>query len=111
MAGAPQQGQSDNSTGLLWGVAAFLLALYALWHYLHKQMVTGYFTLKLAEVNLLNTVTGDKYEALRTQVKSALYSASDMTINDVASLGTSVGEVIRYPFIIFLFLLTLTVYF
>lgn len=111
MAGAPQQGQSDNSTSLLWGVAALFLFLYGIWYYFHKQIVTGYFSLKLAEVNLLNTITGNKYEMLHTQVQSALYRAGTATFSDIASIGTSVGDVIRFPFIVFLFLLTLAVYF
>lgn len=111
MAGAPQQGQSDNSAGILWGTAAIFVFIGAIWYVFKKQIMAGYLALKLVEVNILNSLTGNHYQSLQTLVISAKANVGSLTLNDLLTIGTSVGNIIRYPFVILLFILAIAVYF
>ena len=112
MAGAPQQGgQSDNSTGILWGIAALFVTVGAIWFVFKKQLVTAYLMLKLMEVHVLNALTGDHYEELRKYILVALANSGNLKLNDIIHVGASVGDVIRYPFVILLIILAFIVYF
>lgn len=111
MAGAPQQGQSDNSAGILWGIAAIFAFIGAIWFIFKAQLISGYLALKLYEVNILNALTGNRYQELAYNIASRLKNASGLTFNDVIALGASVGDYIRYPFVILMIILGLVVYF
>lgn len=111
MAAPAQGGQSDNSTGLLWGIAAIFVFFATIWYVFKAQIIAGYLLLKLHEVNILNTITGNRYLDLSQTVASSVPLAKDLTLNTLLEIGTQVGDIIRYPFIIMLFILTIVVYF
>lgn len=111
MAGAPQQGQSDNSAGILWGIAALFAFLGAIWFVFKNQMVGAYLSLKLYEVNILNSLTGNRYQELAYTIAGRIKNVGGMSFNDVIALGATVGDYIRYPFVIVMVILGLIVYF
>jgi intracellular multiplication protein IcmP len=113
MAGAPQQGggQSDNSTGILWGIAALFGFVGGIWYVFKVQIIRGYLSLKLMEINLLNSLSGNHYAELSNTISAALQSPAQLALNDVAFLGASVGSLIRYPFVLLMLILAVVVYF
>ncbi len=111
MAGPPAQGQSDNSTALLWVVAAFFVTLYGIWHFYHAAIVSGYLYLKEVEMNALNKVMGGRYLTLANDVAAVRPQAKDLALSSVVKIGTEVGDLVKYPFVGILFILTITVYF
>ena len=111
MAGAPQQGQSDNSAGILWGIAAIFVTMGGLWYAFHVPIIRGYLSLKLFEVNILNILFNDKYIALAQEIIYGKVNAETLGLHGVLDIGSSVGNVIRYPFIILMVILAFVVYF
>lgn len=112
MAGAPQQGgQGDNSYGILWGIAALFFALYGVWFVFHEQIVSAYLSLKMFEVNILNSFTGNRYQELSDQISSMMSNPKSLELNNVIALGASVGSIIRYPFVIIMVILAIAVYY
>lgn len=110
MAGAPQQGQSsDNSAGILWGIAALFAFAGGIWFVFKSAIVSAYLTLKLYEVNILNSLTGDRYQALANTLTLAIKNSAGLDFNTLIKLGASVGEYIRYPFVILLVILGIVV--
>lgn len=110
MAGAPQQGQSsDNSAGMLWGIAALFAFAGGIWYVFRSAIVSAYLTLKLYEVNILNSLTGDRYQALAYSISSAIKNSSGLEFHTLVKLGASVGDYIRYPFVILLVVLGIVV--
>lgn len=110
---APQQtgGQSDNSTGILWVVAGCFATLGIIWAVYKAAIIKFYLSLKLLEVNLLNLVTGHHFDDLRFSILTALAMPEKLTLLDVLNLGASVGNYIRFPFVLLLFVLAVVVYF
>ena len=113
MAGAPQQGggQSDNSASMLWGIAALFAFVGGIWYVFKPQIISGYLALKLFEVNIMNSLSGNHYAALSGAISMALQKPGRLTLNDVVMLGSGVGDVIRYPFVILMIILAFVVYF
>lgn len=112
MAGAPQQGQSDNSAGILWSIAAIFATIAFLWYGFKKQIVSGYLGVKLMQLQVVNALNGNKYEALQRALAGARNNSGRLTVNDVAMIGSAVGDInlIRYPFVILMFILAYLVY-
>lgn len=112
MAGAPQQGgQSDNSAGILWGIAALFVFVGGVWFVFKEALVTAYLSLKMYEVGILNAISNDKYLALATQLQYAMKNVSGLKFEQVVALGANVGTYIRYPFVVILVILGLVVLF
>jgi intracellular multiplication protein IcmP len=103
-------GQSDNSAGILWGIAAIFAVVGVLWYVLKSYIVYGYFLIKLYEVDLLNLVTNDRYEALHRTILAALAHPQNVGFSDLITIGSEVGAWIRYPFALLLFILAIIVY-
>lgn len=104
---APQQGQSDNSAGILWVTAAIFLAIAAIWYAFKKAIVHAYFTMKLWEINFLALFTHNLDD-----VRSAILTMDPKTINfqDVVNVGQAVGNYVRFPFALLLFGLAVVVF-
>jgi intracellular multiplication protein IcmP len=113
MAGAPQQGgQPDNSTGILWGVAALFAAIGVIWVVFKTKIVSVYLLIKLGEVDALNAMFhSDYFDQLRNLILTALAHPTNVTFNQLMYIGGTVGSWLRFPFVIFLFILAIIVYF
>lgn len=109
MAAAPQGGnQGDNSSGVLWSVAALFAVGAGIWYGFKKYLVTYYFKLKLLEIDVLSHFTNNLDD-----VRSTIYSMDVNTIQlvDVLHVGEAVGYYLRIPCIIFICILAVVVFF
>ena len=117
MPAAPQSGgQGDNSSGILWGIAAVFAAIAAIWYALKDQIVWVYLTAKLYEISFLNYLTlklnfyPGYFTATQTSIQNALANPTSVAFNDLINLGDMVGDWLRYPFIAILLVLAVVVY-
>jgi len=118
MPAAPQGGgnQGDNSASMLWGIAGAFAAIGAVWFAFKNQIVALYLTLKLYELNFISAVssffTGNPqyFDHLKAAIITAKMHPANITFNDLLSLGTGVGDWLRIPFVILLFILAIVVY-
>jgi intracellular multiplication protein IcmP len=118
MPAAPQGGgnQGDNSAGILWGIAAFFAAVGGVWYVFKTQIVSLYLLLKFYELNFLSYIssfiTHNPYyfEQLKASILSARANPSSVSFNNLLALGSSVGDWLRYPIILLLFILAVVVY-
>lgn len=110
---APQQGggQSDNSAGILWGIAAIFAALGGIWYAFKVQIVCGYLLVKLYEVKLISIFSSSDYiDRLQTAILAALASPQAVTFQDLILIGSGVGSWLRIPFAALLIVLAFFVY-
>ena len=56
-AGGQQQGQSDNSMGILWIIAAIFIFAAIIWYSFKKNLVSFYLTIKLWEISVISLFT------------------------------------------------------
>lgn len=110
---APQQGGGgqDNSTGLLWGAAGVIAGLYAIWFSFKAQLVGAYLYLKLFEANILNFMSGHRFEGVKTSILQAMTHPATVDGTQLMTIGTGVGDYLRYPFVFILVVLAVVVYF
>lgn len=108
MAAQQQPGQSDNSSALLWIVAALFFAAGVSWFSFKKQLIGFYFTIKLWEINFISLFTHG-LDDVRTTILSGNYN--NYTFTDVIKVGQAVGEYMRIPSVLILFVLAFVVYF
>lgn len=112
MAPAPQGGgQGDNSASLLWGAAAVIAFLYIIWFVFKAKLVSFYLMIKLFEVNMLNFITGNRLEQLKGTILSALKNPDAVPGDVLVHIGNSVGDYLKFPFVILLVILAFVVYF
>lgn len=114
---APQQGgQSDNSAGILWGVAAIFATLGIVWYVFKAQIAAMFLGLKLAEVNMvtwffnhigMSTPQLDKLRLLIINLKSRPVNIS---FANLMLIGDIIGKWLRIPFVVLLFILGIVVY-
>lgn len=111
MAAPAQQGggQSDNATGIIWGVAAFLIALGVIWYSFKSYIIYAYLTLKLYEINFLSIFTS-YFDELRITTLNALANQSKIDFPALIAIGDGVGDWLRIPIVILLFVLAFVVY-
>lgn len=113
---APQGGgqSSDNTMGIIWGVAALFAAIGVVWYVFNKAIIRGYLWLKLSEVKLLSSLFGyfsiSYFEPIKARLFSALINSDQLTFNDLMLLGRSVGDILKVPFSLFLLCLAVIVY-
>lgn len=104
-------GSSDNSTGILWGIAAIFAIVGGVWFVFKKQIIHAYLALKLFELNIVSAITGNSYEALRNALQLGMTYPSRLTFENIVLLGSGVGEYVRYPFMFLMIVFAATVYF
>jgi intracellular multiplication protein IcmP len=116
MAGAAPQGgggQSDNSAGILWGIAAIFAAIGIVWYAFKVYIVYGYLYVKLYEVKML-AIFFNFHESYFSDLQSAILAAianpNNVTFNDMLFIGSAVGSWMRVPFALFLAVLAVVVY-
>src|SRR3990167_7027000 len=110
---APQQGggQSDNSAGILWGIAAIFAILGGVWYAFKTQIVTGYLWVKLYEVKFISIFSSSDYlDRLETAILAALTVPKAVSFNDLILIGSGVGSWLRIPFAVLLLVLAFFVY-
>jgi len=108
MPAAPQQGNSDNSMGILWIIAAFLIFLGLFWYVFKAKIIHFYFTIKLWEIDFISLFT-HRLEDVRTAILTA--DPNTLNLDDVIRVGYAVGDYIRIPLIIIIVILAFIVYF
>src|SRR5579883_2102202 len=118
MAGAPQQGnQSDNSAAMLWWVAAIFAAIGAIWYGFKDYIVIAYLSMKLYEVDMLTwlgTHLNFNVFALQQVQSAILYARTNpghLKFNELVGIGTVVGDWLRFPLMLLMFVLAIWVYF
>lgn len=113
---APQGNQSDNSSAILWWVAAIFAAIGGIWFAAKAQIISAFLTIKYYELVLITTVTHylniDTTTLTQTQAALNYARANPMAINfnQLLALGESVGDLLRIPLVILLFILAIVVY-
>lgn len=115
---APQAaggGQGDNSTAMLWMVAAVFAAIGIIWFVFRTEIVAIYLTIKLYELDILTYLGGlfkhpYYFENLRQEVISARDAAASVSYHDLGLIGNNVGKWIRLPLVVLLILLAVIVY-
>ncbi|MCL4405906.1 MAG: type IVB secretion system coupling complex protein DotM/IcmP, partial [Firmicutes bacterium] len=106
----PQQpsGQSDDSMGILWAIAAIFAACAAVWYLFKKQLVAFFIKIKLAEISLISYFTPALAD-VRTTILAA--DPEKMTFLDVSQIASVVGVYLRYPVILVLLIFAALVFF
>jgi intracellular multiplication protein IcmP len=107
MAGAPQQGQSDGSSGILWVVAAIFALMMAVWYKGQVYIVEYYFKLKLWEIDVISYVTNN-LDDVRTTI--LLSDPAHTSFDVMLKVGSAVGYYLRIPCIILIFCLSILIY-
>ena len=108
MAGAQQPNQSDNSMGILWIIGAILVFSAVIWYYFKNTIISVYFKIKLFEIDLLSHFT-TKLDDVRSLI--LLTNPAKFTFQDVLSVGEAVGDYLRIPLVILIFILAVVVFF
>jgi intracellular multiplication protein IcmP len=114
----PQQSGQDNSSAMLWIVAMVFATLGGVWYAFKNQIIAFYLTVKLYEVYFLSHLTQrlhlDTYyyyfEQLRSVILFARNNPTSITFNDLLNLGTGVGNWLRIPFVVLMFIMAILVY-
>ena len=109
--GAQAGGQSDNSAGMLWGVAAIFAIVGMIWFAFKRYIVTAYLLIKLYEVDFLNLITGHHFSELDATILAALANPGKASFGDLMTIGADVGNILRFPFAAGLIVLAFIVYF
>lgn len=104
-------GSSDNSAGMLWGIAAIFAFLGGIWFVFKNQIIYGYLSLKLFELNIVSMVTGGNYSQLSRAIQAGMVYPGRVTFEDLVIMGAGVGDYVRYPFVLLMFILAAVVYF
>lgn len=121
MAGAAQGGgggQSDNSAGILWSVAAIFAAIGGIWFAFKDYIILFYLSMKGYELQFLTYLSQyltfldpAKLDQARRAITYAKTNPNSITFPDLATIGASVGDWLRFPFFILLLVLAVVVYF
>lgn len=112
MAGAPQGNQADNSTGILWGIAAIFLFLFMIWVAFQKYIKTSFLFIKLYEVKFLLAIFPTAYlEKLYSIILYAMANPDQVKFNDLWLIGGGVGTWLSIPLAVLMFALAIIVYF
>lgn len=107
-AGASQQsGQPDNSMAFFWIIAAVFAAGGVIWYLYRDILIHVYLTIKLWEIHLISLFTNGLNEVQTLIVNSKKES---LTFDDVTKIGQAVGEYLRLPLVVILFVLAFMVY-
>lgn len=111
--------QSDNSAAMLWWVAGIFAAIGGIWYGFKESIIRFYLLIKLYEVDGLYFLRQYLGAYINFPNLDQLYSAinyaravpKNIAFNDVILIGNAVGDWLRIPFAVLLFLLAIIVYF
>ncbi len=108
---SPQQGQSDDSMGIIWLIAGILAGLGIIWYLFKAQIIKFYFYLKLFEINYFIGLFTNRLDDVRTFILNAFAKGvTKLSYEEVVNVGAAVGEYVRYPLIILIILMAVAVY-
>jgi intracellular multiplication protein IcmP len=111
MAAAQQGGQGgDNTYSILWSIAAIFLVGGVIWVYFKKYIAITFLTIKLYELSILRLVSGHYFDDLHASILYLLTSPDTIQFTDLLTVGRSVGDWLRFPFMILLIILACVVY-
>lgn len=107
-AGGGQQGQSDNSMGILWIVGAIFIFGAIIWYAFKAAIINFYLTIKLWEISLISIFTS-RLDDVRTVIQTSDHAK--LSFNDVSLLGEAVGNYLRFPLVLIIIILAFVIYF
>ena len=112
MAGAQQPNQSDNSAGILWGVAAIFAITGMIWFSFKNYIIWVYLFVKLSEVHLLNAIFPSAYfERLNSIILYAIANPAKISFSDLMLIGSGIGKWMTIPLAVLFCFLAIVVYF
>jgi len=106
--GGPAQ-QQEDSMALLWGLIGFFAILGIIWYSLHDQIVYGYLTLKMWEIDLLSLFTHSS-AVMQAKAQMAVARTSVTEFSSMVAYGQLVGTYIRIPLTILMVFLMIVVF-
>ncbi len=106
--GGGQQGQPDNSMGLLWIISAIFIFGATIWYVFKKNIISFYFTIKLWEIAAISLFT-HKLDDVRTVIVTT--DPEKFSFEQVAQLGQVIGDYLRFPFVLIILILAFIIYF
>lgn len=113
---APQGGgQGDHSYDVLWTMAAIFVVGGIVWYIYKAQIVSGFLTLKIYELDALNFLGKlidhpYYFEPLRQTLITAREGAANIGYMDLLNKGGQVGKYLRIPAVVLLVMLGVIVY-
>jgi len=110
MAGQQQQQQQggDNSLAPFWIIVGLFALFWILWYFTHTQVSFFILKVRLYEAYLISLFNSN-VDPLIGVIKDA--SPADMKLNDLANISGQIGAYLRYPCVIILVILAITIYF
>jgi len=110
MARAPggQGDQSEGSSGILWIIAAILIFGALFWFTFKEKIIGFYFTVKLWEIDFISHFT-PRLNDVRTYILKTPYQ--QFSFQDVIHVGNAVGDYVRIPVVLLIFILAFFIYF
>ncbi|MCD6039404.1 MAG: hypothetical protein K0S27_804 [Gammaproteobacteria bacterium] len=106
--GGGQQGQPDNSMGILWIIGAIFIFGAGIWYVFKKNIVSFYFKIKLWEIAAISLFTHG-LEDVRTTILTT--KPEQFSFNEVSLLGQAVGDYLRIPFVLIIVVLAFIIYY
>ncbi len=106
--GGGQQGQPDNSMGILWIIGAIFIFGALAWYVFKKNIVSFYLTIKMWEIAAISVFTS-KLDNVRAVIANT--DPMKLSFNDVAMLGEAVGDYLRFPFVFLILILAFIIYY
>lgn len=102
--------QSDNSSAILWVVAAVFATVGAIWFFFKSYIVIAYLSIKLFEASLLSVFNEAYFANLKALIHAAIANPMQVDLNLLITIGSGVGNWLRIPFGILLIALAFLVY-
>ncbi len=110
MPGAQQQQQQggDNSLAPFWIIVAIFAVVWIIWYFGHEQISLVVLKLRLYEGYLIRLFTSNVNPVIHVINNSV---PADMSFKDLARISELIGNYLRYPIAILLFVLAIVIYF
>lgn len=105
--GGGQQGQPDNSMGILWIIGAVFIFSALGWYVFKKQIVSFYLTIKLWEIAVVSFFT-NRLDDVRTTILTS--DPLQLSFHDVVLIGNAVGSYLRFPCAVLIIVLAFVIY-
>lgn len=100
--------QPDAGYGILWIIAAFIIAGVGIWTLYKKQIISAYFKVKLWEIKLIGYFT-HQLDQVREMILASNTSA--LTFKEMVAVGDLVGYYLRFPVVTIILILAFAIYF
>jgi len=103
VAGAPQQQQSqqDSGMGALWIAAVVILVIWGIWHFYHTQIVTFIIHVKLYEAYLVSLFTSSIDPLIQAIENLTPEAYGTLSVNQVFIVSEKIGKYYQFPILIF----------